>query len=101
MSAKSRAPAAAGNYASGASAAAAAGAAVYYATPTDTETIDMSTGFPDVNPATGLPTVGGMGTQDVAGNSWCTTDAFAYTPEPDSFVADTYTPDSFSGSDDF
>ena len=28
----------------------------------------------DINPASGMPTVGGAGSPDVAGNSWCTVD---------------------------
>lgn len=55
----------------------------------------------DINPATGLPTLGGMGTPDVAGNSWGTADAFDHATGPDSSGSDSFTFDSFSGSDDF
>lgn len=36
-----------------------------------------------INPASGLPTVGGIGSQDVAGNSWGTTDHFGSSPSFD------------------
>lgn len=35
-----------------------------------TREINISNSLLDINPASGLPTVGGMGTPDVAGNNW-------------------------------
>lgn len=43
-----------------------------------------------INPASGLPTTMGMGTPDVMGNSWCTTDHQQYWEPP----VDTWQPDN-------